>query len=108
MEKFNFWKIELKFWKKKNLKEKKLMIWSNIPEETVCFYMVLLKQMLNVQMILLLKHVQTSLVLMLSKKTLIGAIRRQQATTGHIEVCPLCDKEQGIFKQKKNLRVNNY
>ena len=58
----------------KNLKEKKLMIWNNIPEETVCFYMVLLKRMLNVQMILLLKHVQKSLVLMLSKKTLIGAI----------------------------------
>ena len=28
MKKFNFWKIELKFWKKKkNLKQKKLMIW---------------------------------------------------------------------------------
>ena len=58
----------------KNLKEKKLMIWNNMPEETVCFYMVLLKEMLNVQMILLLKHVQKSLVLMLNKKTLIGTI----------------------------------
>ena len=75
MKKFNFWKIELRFWKKKkNLKEKKLMTWNNIPEETVCFYMVLLKPMLNVQMILLLKHVQKNLVLMLSRKTLIGAI----------------------------------
>ena len=40
MKKFNFWKTELKFpKKKKNLKEKKLMIYNNIPEETVCFYM---------------------------------------------------------------------
>ena len=36
--------------------------------------MVLLKRMLNVQMILLLKHVQKNLVLMLSRKNLIGAI----------------------------------
>ena len=74
-EKNQLLEIELKFWKKKkNLKEKKLMIWNDIPEETVCFYMVLLKRMLNVQMILLLKHVQKTLVLMLSRKTLIGAI----------------------------------
>ena len=74
MKKFNFCKIELKFWKKKkNLKEMKLMIWNNIPDETVCFYMMLLKRMLNVEMILLLKHAQNSLVLMLNKKTLIGA-----------------------------------
>ena len=43
-EKIQLLENELNFWKKKkNLKEKKLMIQNNIPEETVCFYMVLLK-----------------------------------------------------------------
>ena len=64
----------------------KLMIWNNIPKETVCFYMVLLKRMLNVQMMLLLKHVKKNLVLMLSKKTLIGAtgwVNLKEMTTSH-------------------------
>ena len=43
-EKIQLLENELNFWKKKkNLKEKKLMIQNDIPEETVCFYMVLLK-----------------------------------------------------------------
>ena len=62
------------------------MIWNNIPEETVCFDMVLLKQILNEQIILLLKHVQKSVVLLLSKETLIGAIgqvKLREMTTSH-------------------------
>ena len=75
MKKFNFWKIELKFWKKKkNLKEKKLMIWNNIPEETVFLHGVVETNAECTDDIIIIKTCAEELGIDVKQKTLIGAI----------------------------------